>query len=349
MAKEAIKILDKLEQQKGVSETLAQRKFEIYDVLGKEKEALKELQKLSKSDPTETRYLHNVAGYLRSMGKQGEANKVINSILKIDPNDETAILIANSSGKNKDANYLRSLVPIIKDERIELDKKILELIPYLEDFASKTDPELGAGLLDIAQIMDENYPDDAKVKSILGDIHFYSKNWKEAVKNYKASLDIDKSIWAVWTQLLVSLSIDQDFEMMEKVSEDAIDVYPNQALAYLYNGLALIEMKQLKEAEMSIREAGMIGGTNSDISAEVSYLMSRINLENKVFDKAFELINQSLILQEKNPRYLEQLGDINFAMEDIKAAKDAWQMALKAGGNPAVLNKKISGESTLNN
>ena len=54
-------------------------------------------------------------------------------------------------------------------------------------------------------------------------------------------------------------------------------------------------------------------------------------------------------LQEKNPRYLEQLGDINFAMEDIKAAKEAWQMALKAGGNPAVLNKKISGESTLNN
>lgn len=349
MPKDAIKVLEKLEKNKGVSESVSQRKFEIYDVLGKEKEALSELKKLSAEHPDETRYLHNIAGYLRSMGKEGEANKVIKRILEIDPNDETAILIASSSGKNKDANYLRSLVPIIKDSRIDFDKKVVELIPYLEDFANNNDEELGQSLIDVTLIMDEYYPKNAKVKSILGDIFFYQKKWPEATENYKASIDIDKSIWPVWQQLFLSLNIDENYELLEEVSEDAIEVYPNQALAYLYNGLALLEIGNITEAEMSIQEAGMIAAGNPQILSEVAFLMSKVKLYTKAYEEALQFINESLNLEEMNPRFLEQLGDVKLEMNDAEGAKSAWKKALKAGGNPDKLKKKINGEASLNN
>ena len=348
-AKEAVKMLDRLEENIGISESIAQRKFEIYDVLGKSKDALKELQKLSARYPKETRYMHNIAGYLRTMGKEDEANKIMAKILTIDPNDETALLFANSNGKNKDANYLRSLVPVIKDPRINLDKKILEIIPYLQEFVETGDSELGQSLVDINNIMDENYPDNAKVKSMLGDIHFYREEIDLAIKNYKASVEVDKSVWTVWSQLLIALNIKGDYGLMEKLSEDAIDVYPNQALAYYYNGLSLLENGDLQGSEMSIREAGMIGGKNEKLMNEVNLVLSRIRFESKDYAGAMKYLEHSLTDVEKsNPRFLEHFGDVKWALKDTAAAKEAWKKAIKVGGNLERLNKKIAGEYNPN-
>ncbi|GLR18532.1 tetratricopeptide repeat protein [Portibacter lacus] len=350
LPKNAIKVLDDLEKNNGITEQIIQRKFEIYDVMGKEKDALKELEKLNKMYPTEPRFLHNIAGYLRTMGKENEANKVMQKILEIDPDDETALLFVNSTGKNKDANYLRSLVPVIKDERIELDKKVIELIPYLQDFAEKGDPELGQSLLDIGGILDETYPRNAKVKSILGDIHFYNKDLPQATNFYAQSVDSDKSTWTVWAQLFITLNITEDYKRMMKYSEDAIDVYPNQALAYYYNGLALLELGELSEAEMSAVEARMISGNNPNVIPEVLLLESKIKFKQKKYEESLKLVSEGMeVSQQPNPRILDHLGDVYWIMNEKDSAKESWKKAIKAGGNPAVINKKINGETDLNN
>ncbi len=347
--KEAIKMLDQLENNIGISEEIAQRKFEIYDYLGKEKDALKELQKLSDKYPLETRYLHNIAGYLRSMGKENDANKIIAHILEINPNDETALLFSNSSGKNKDANYLHSLVPVIQDERINLDKKILEIIPYLSDYANNGDSELGKSLLDISLILDNSYRGNAKVKSILGDIYFYHKDFKNAAINYKASKEIDKSIWSVWSQLMISLSIIEDYKMLTEISDEAIEVFPNQPLSYFYNSLAFLEKGELSEAEASAREALMMVANNKNLSYELKLLLSRIKYEGKDFEKALSLINEiPPSYGNNNPKVLEHKGDVNFAVNKTEEAKAAWKDAIKVGGNEKRLNQKIFGQANHN-
>lgn len=348
--KEAIRVLNDLEKNRGVTEQVVQRKFEIFDVMGKEKDALKELQKLHDLYPSEPRFLHNIAGYLRTMGREGEANKIMDKILRIDPDDETALLFVNSSGQNKDANYLRSLVPVMKDERIELDKKVMELIPYLQDFAEEQNEELGQSLIDITLILDEAYPNNAKVKSILGDVYFYKKDWVTAADYYAQSVDTEKSIWSVWSQLFMALNISKDYERMKKYSEEAVDVYPNQALAFYYNSLALLEVGDLSEAQYSASEAKMVSGNNPKILKEVYLLESKIKYAEKNFEEALTLVNKALdIRMEDNARHLEHLGDVHMALNDVNAAKAAWKNAIKAGGNPEILNKKIKGESDYNN
>ncbi len=348
--KDAITILDALEEQKGISEEVVQRKFEIYDVMGKEKDALKELEKLSDLYPYETRYLHNIAGYLRSMDKEGEANKVMKQILAIDPNDETALLFSKSTGKNKDANYIRSLVPVIKDDRIDLDKKVVELIPYLQDFADSADPELGQSLLDIANIMNESYPRNAKVQSITGDIHFYSKDLRKAGKAYAQSVDIDPSIWAVWSQLFITLDLSRDYASMKTYSEKAIDVYPNQALTYYYNSAALLALGELSEAQMSAQEARLVSGNNPMVTPEILLLESKIKYEEKQYEKALGLVKDAIATSKQaNHRMLDHLGDIHAAKNEGQLAQESWKKAIKAGGNPDRIRKKIKGEEDLNN
>lgn len=343
-SKEAIELLDRLEKNAGASEEITLRKFEIYDVLGKHKDALKELKSLSDLYPNDTKYLHNIAGYLRTMGKDKDANKIMERILEIDPADETASLFAKGTGKNKDANYLRSLVPVIQDDRIDLDKKIIEFIPYLQEFADTGNPELGESLLDVSKILDDYYPNNAKVKSILGDIYFYQRNLPEAITNYKASIDIDKSVWSVWSQLLLSLNIAKEYEKMETISNDAIYVYPNQALAYYYNALALLEVGNLSESEMSAQEAGMINAGNESLKSEIQLVQSRIAFEKKKYEESLELLNAAMTKQEENnPRFLEHLGDLKMAMNNAGEAKKAYKKALDNGGDPERLNQKLEG------
>jgi tetratricopeptide (TPR) repeat protein len=348
--KEAIRVLDELEKNMGITEELVQRKFEIFDVMGKEKDALKELQKLHELYPKEPRFLHNIAGYLRTIGKDGEANKIMDQILEIDPDDETALLFVNSSGKNKDANYLRSLVPVMKDERIELDKKIIELIPYVQDFAEEQNEELGQSLIDITGFLDEIYPNNAKVKSIMGDVYFYKQDLVKAADFYAQSVDSEKSTWSVWAQLFIALNISQDYERMKKYSEAAIDVYPNQALAYYYNSLALLETGDLSEAQFSASEARMVSGNNPNVLKEVYLLESKIKYAEKNYAEALTLVNKALeITKDTSARHLDHLGDVQMGLNNVDAAKSAWKQAIKAGGNPEILNKKIKGESDFNN
>ena len=349
-SKDAIRLLDNLEKNQGITEQIIQRKFEIYDVIGKQKDALKELYKLSDLFPEETRYLHNIAGYLRTMGREGEANKIMARILKIDPDDETALLFANSTGKNKDANYLRSLVPVIKDERIDLDKKVLEIIPYLQEFADRGNEELGNSLLDISLIMDENYPSNAKVKSILGDIYFYKRELASASENYRSSIELDKSVWTVWSQLLLTLQLNKDYEQLAEISENAIDVFPNQALSYYYYSYAMIENGNLGEAEISLMEATMIGSGNEKLGLELNYLGARIKYLRKDFQSAVDQIDEVIsTTQRPNPKYLELKGDISHALNQREEAKKLWKAAIDAGGDKSALTKKIEGSNGLNN
>lgn len=347
--KDALKVLNDLERISGITEEVSQRKFEIYDVVGKPKDALKELENLSNAYPNNIRYLHNIAGYLRSTGKENEANKIMAKILALDPQDETAALFASSSGKNKDANYLRSLVPVMKDQNIDLDKKILELIPYLEDFAQNGDAELGQSLLDISLIMDEEYPNNAKIKSVLGDIYFYQKTWETAANYYKSSLQYDQSIWSVWNQLMITYSISGKYIELENISFEAIDIYPNQASAYIFNGLALLENNKLTASEASLSEAMMIGGRNPQLAREANYLLSRVNYQKKDYIKALSLIQKCMDSGQNNPFYFEHLGDVHAAMNNFDEARGAWLEAINAGGNKERINSKISGEYIFNN
>jgi len=271
-------------------------------------------------------------------------------VLTIDPDDETALLFVNASSKNKDANYLRSLVPVIKDDRIELDKKVIELIPYVQEYADAQNEELGQSLIDITNILDETYPNNAKVKSILGDLHFYKRDLKAAAKYYAQSVDSEKSTWTVWAQLFIALNITEDFETMEKYSEEAIDVYPNQSLAYYYNSLSLLESGNLVEAQSSAAEARMVSGNNPNVLPEIYLLESKIKYKQKKYEEALTLANKGVeISKQDNPRILDHLGDLYWITNEKASAKSAWKKAVKAGGNPERINKKISGEGAFNN
>ena len=110
----ALKAYDNLESQIGVTENVSRRKFEIYEILGENKNALKELEQLSAAFPTEVRFKHNLAAFYLKMGKDDEALDVYRQILELDINDakaNMAITAADAGGGDDNTEGVEGAKP----------------------------------------------------------------------------------------------------------------------------------------------------------------------------------------------------------------------------------------------
>ncbi|MEZ4981643.1 MAG: hypothetical protein R2769_08670 [Saprospiraceae bacterium] len=73
---------------------------------------------------------------------------------------------------------------------------------------------LATGLLELTQDLETAHPDEPKVYAIAGDLYFYTKDYENAKRKYAKALELDKSIYLVWEQYLISLEELEDYEML---------------------------------------------------------------------------------------------------------------------------------------
>jgi tetratricopeptide (TPR) repeat protein len=340
----ALLAYNNLEKKEGITEDITHRKFNIYVSLDKNKEAVNELKALIATDPENTSYLNNLAGFYMNIGKKKEAQKTYKRILEIDPNDPNAtIAMAASSGSNmKEISYLRAIRPILSDPSADLDIKIKELIPFIEKVDGMPNNGITAELILISKELLSIHPENAKVHAIFGDILFNSTNYEGAEEQYLKTIELNKKVFAVWEQLMYTQQELQHFEGLLKVSSDAINYYPNQASAYYFNAVANFKINNLTEAVDILNEAIMISGKNNTLKGMSYLLFCEIEYEQKNFKKAEDHGSKAMKLGgHKNPELLEIMGDISFQNKNIEKAVEFWQQALDAGSASEKLSLKI--------
>ena len=343
--KSAIQTYTTIESKVGVNENISRRKFDIYSIQGKKKEALNELQKLSDAFPNDLRFLQNLAGYQKEIGKGKEAIATYQKILSIDKNDPKAnlelTLIGGSVGDEN--NYLRSLGPIIEDRTIPLDKKVLELIPYVEELSKTAEVELGESLSTLADKLVSIHNKDAKAFAIKGDILSSKGNLKGAAKAYEKTIEINDNIFPVWENIMSIYSDLGEIDKLKTKATDALDLFPNQSAAYMYYGEAYARSNDLDEAEDILKEGLLVSGKNmfykSNINAElgrVYHLKDDLETAQSYLDKALS------ISDSKNAKALELFGDLEKQKGNMKEAIKYWTRALDLGAYASRVQEKIN-------
>lgn len=249
--KDAFATLNKLENVVGVTEDISRQKFELLRLTGKSNDAVRELIKLVNSDPSNTRYLNNLASYYNEIGKKKDAKKTYQQILSIDPNDPAANMALSSKSSSDDADtyFLQSINSLVAKEDITIDKKIQELLPFVTKIQS-LDEVAQQALMSNLNTLQETHPTDAKSFAILGDAHMALDNVEPAVENYKKAIKLTKKVFPVWEQLMNGLDRMGEYEQLATVADDALTYYPNQPLCFYYYGKAYgarIEPKMSKE------------------------------------------------------------------------------------------------------
>lgn len=389
----AIKTLDELEKKIGIDEDVSDKKHLIYDELGDKKRAAAELRRLADAYPEVLEYQYVTAEYYEKMGDRNAALFIYERILKRDPSDSKAQMAlagknapsdngktgpsVSTASASKDAAFLTSLKGLFAKSDISIDEKIKTMLPYAQKIGERKDKSLAAAGLELAQILEKTHPNDAKPYALLADMLYHNDMLTESLVKYKQCLALNKTIYAVWEQ---KMYVEEElglFDELLKTSTAATDLFPSQATAFYFNGLANERKGQFGAAIEALEQALLMSAKKpvirSNTFSELGITLSKLKTYDKATEnfeaalkiepvspialirfanalaarkvepeKAQQMANQARkIAADRDPSVLELYGDYLFKTGDREGAIELWQLAKEKGGKSVILEKKI--------
>lgn len=307
---DAIITLDELLEEIGSTEEIHQRRYDIFRNMGEFEKATEELEALLNIFPGNTEYLYMLATHYKQEGLSRESDSLYALILEIDPSDAKAQLALSGQQKlnSGDTEYLLGLQKLFENDRADLDPKILELIPFVEKLTEKEDPKLAEALLKMVSYLETTHKDEAKVFALKADIQQLSGDSEGAILSYRKALQLEKGIYSVWEQLLYLLYEKGEFEALYKLSEEALDVYPNQIRVWIFNAKALRGLKRNKEALNSLEQAGFMAIGQDFINQEILSTRAAIQHDMGDLDESRKTFNEALSIIPDNQLVIARMA-----------------------------------------
>ena len=224
-----------------------------------------------------------------------------------------------------------------------MDKKILEMIPYVERLGSE--PELGVPLLKIGKTLVQLHPNEAKVHAMYADIFNVLGNTDKAIEQYEKTITLNDNVYTVWEQLIIAYGQKGDYTTMAIRSEEAMDLFPNKASAYYLYASAKISSSQLDEVVDYLQDAQMIAGKDLYHKANVENQRARLAMKQNRYDAAAKHLSiSSEWSMGQDPQSVELLGDLASLKGDNVKAIEYWKQAEKLGYlNPNLAAKIAKG------
>ena len=253
--KEALDTYKKAEQSVGINEHTSYQIQRLYLRLNDLESAVNEAKKLVESFPGEPKYLLSLADILISNNRENDAVEYLEQALELDPNNGKArLLLSNIYKKTADKDQERENLKLaFENPEVDINTKVQVLInDYMQHFPNK-DLELVAK--DLADKLLDAHPDDGMAYAIYGDLYFRLNQLENAKDKYLEAIEKGHNNFAVWQNVLqIEMSLEQ-YDNVLKHSEEALELYPNQAMLYLYNGTANM-IKKNNDAAITVLEQG---------------------------------------------------------------------------------------------
>lgn len=333
----ALKVYNELEKRVGYNEEIARRKHTLFMGMGDIPKAEKELVRLIEAYPDRLDFLHHLASFYETKGDQKDAIRVYEKIISRSPSDPKAALALSgkSTIKNDEIQYLAAMIPAFERTDVDLDLKISKLLPFITNVANTGDKAIAEAAIQLTDILETVHGGDAKVFAASGDLHYHSGQLKKAAIKYQETVDRDKNVFPVWMQLLTCHYEMGDFESLLKVTNNALDVYPNRAILQFYLALADDALNNYDNALADLQLAGIMAGKNTDLLTQIKALEGQIYYHKNQNDKALNHFNEAMQLNDESPEFNYRYGQYLLATGDIKQAKNkAKKAATEASFNP---------------
>lgn len=262
----AMEVYNRAESHFGVLEEITYQKQQIYIQQGKIDLAIREGQKLINAYPEESAYKLTLAEVLITNKKENEAIPYLEAVLKENPNNAQASVrlseIYRKNGQTEKA--MESLRSAFSNPSLNVNAKVQLLAGYI---AQLPNPELEPAAKELAGNLVMAHPDNVDAHAIAGDLEFRLGNKKKARDHYVKALELDGSNYNLW-QNVVSLELElEDYESAAAHAEEAIEVFPNQALLYYFAGTAYLMKKKYRQASQNLEAGKKFAASDPDLSS----------------------------------------------------------------------------------
>ncbi|WP_422106705.1 tetratricopeptide repeat protein [Winogradskyella sp.] len=244
--KQALDLLDELDEELGVSEARDAMRNDIYSITGNADDRIDNLeQRIANNPNNEENHLKLIYRYSQT-GNKKKAYKVAQNLLKIKPESKFVHLALYKfyleDGKVEDA--IASVKIALTSPEINADAKAKVLKDFVA-FVSRH-PEYESELIAITAEVDEQK--DAQTYSDLGRYYLKVGDKSKALTNFKAALkQTPNDFKLIKDVLLLQLDV-EDYDAVVTGSEEALELYPAQPILYLVNGVANNKQSSHKKA-----------------------------------------------------------------------------------------------------
>ena len=361
----AVKTYEQFEKNFGIDENVIMEKKNLFLRLNKFNEAIAEVEKLVDAFPEDVDYLHMEAELYRANRMKEKATELYKKILTIEPDNADALLamadMGMQSGDTKQS--LESIKKIFENPKVDVDTKIKILYPYLQYWELQKDKKQDA--IDLAELLTATHPDDAKGFAIKGDLYYLDLQNDKALESYKRGLELNKDVFQVWQQVMVIYNLKRDWAALQKTSNEAMELFPNQAMVYLFKGTAEQQNKELEKAVKSYLKGEKMTADNDKLRGqfwanlgdayhslnkmtesdsaydrslkldpENAYVLNNysyyLSLRKANLEKAKQMSAYANKLDPDNSSFLDTYAWILFQLNDFTGAKEWQEKAMKA-------------------
>ncbi|HMJ70576.1 MAG TPA: tetratricopeptide repeat protein [Cyclobacteriaceae bacterium] len=303
----AVDVYNRAEQLMGINEVSSMQKQKIYLELGKTEEAIREGEKLVDAYPDEERYVMELAETLSKNKLGARAIALIEKYIADNPDASTSKLllagIYRESGQEQKSREM--LTALFDDPNIEAGSKILVLGTYNVVLSKQVakgqiDPALESYVSGLVEKLKKNYPNDPDVFSTSGDINTTLSNNTDAQKDYLKAIRLGATDFEAWQNLLVLESTLNQFDSLIAHSESGLELFPNQALLYYFNGYAHMRKRHYREASGSLEQAKRLSASNQALVAEINAMLGDIYNGTREYTKSDNAYEQALAFNPNN-------------------------------------------------
>jgi len=330
----AIKCLNKIEELEGVSEKTALQKKAIFLQENDFDSAIETMKALHEVFPQKESYCSMIAELYMQNNQADEAILWYKKVLEINPNDPyIQITLADYYSKQDD---LESAYKYLKEgyanPHLDIDTKIRVLMGYFEAGTSNT--MMKSRTYELTEILVKTHPDEAKSHAIYGDLLFNDSLYSKASSEFEKVVAIDSSRYAVWEQLLYSLSMENRYEEMANYSERAIALFPAMDFPYYINAIANFQLGHTKKV-ISVLETAVYFASNNDILEQYYMFLGDAYHEEGQVEKAYESYEKCLNINPNNSFVLNNYAYyLTLEKKQLPKAKEMAALAVKTAPNP---------------
>lgn len=366
---DALSTYEKIEKSYGISDEVVTQKQKIYLKINDIENALREGQKLIELFPENDEYIIKQTEILFVNDRESDAIEFIKDFLE---KTESARLRLMLSDLQRQQGNLESALENLKiafdDPALNVEQKIQLLAEFRSDFTQNDMQNIS---LELSNKLTETHPDVADAFAVHGDILYAVGKNTEARLAYQKALELDPSNFSLWQNTLQLLAESNKVDSLLIVSDNALELFPNQGALYYFNGSAHLQKKNYEEAvaalemgkRLSTANLGLVAAFNSMLGsayngtkqyeksdraydAALEYEPDNYGLLNNYayylalrkekLDKAEEMASKAVKNNPDNTTFIDTYAWVLYMKEKYKEAKKAMEKALELGGVSAV-------------
>jgi tetratricopeptide (TPR) repeat protein len=245
------------------------------------------------------RYVLAQAEMYANNNRLADAVRVTQQALKLDPDNPQAhmILATVYRQQNNVADAEKELKLAFNSPALDIDDKVRILVGYIKQLP---DAAAGKTALELAAATVRVHPKEAKAHAVAGDIQTLTERKKEARDSYLKALKYDNSKFQIWQQVvLIDAELNQTDSLLVH-TDQALELFPNQAALWFYNGVAHLLKKQPQKGVKALERGRKLVAGNDELLVQFNSQLGDAYHELKEYDKSDAAYEAALATDPNN-------------------------------------------------